>query len=139
MSQHDQFWLFSLQSHILTTSSSSKHQLQSLFSTSLIPAINMPGPGSSRIPTLSTMAKISCFCNPIGCFCNPSTTTSSATICNDLLRQVILTLAENAKAKAYEEGFNEGYDEGQFLNSGNGLETENNTFKMLRKEDKEKA
>src|ERR1700733_7350908 len=120
MSQHDQFWLFSLQSHILTTSSSSKHQLQSLFSTSLIPAISMPGPGSSRIPTLSTMAKISCFCNP-------STTTSSATICNDLLRQVILTLAENAKAKAYEEGFNEGYDEGQFLNSGNGLETENNT------------
>ena len=93
--------------------------------------VMVPNSSTSMNLTLSTMDKISCFCDP-------GTTTSSAIICNNLLQEVILKLVKNTKAKAY-EGFNKGYDEGQFLNSGNGLERENNVFEMLRKEDEEKA
>ena len=57
----------------------------------------MPGPGNSRIPTLSTMPEI-------GRFCNPTTATSTAVICNDLLQSVIMKLLEDAKAKALEDG-----------------------------------
>ena len=65
-----------------------------LFST---PATNMPGPGSYKIPTLSTFAKISHFCNP-------TTAASTAIIGNNLLWSIILELLENAKVKAFEEG-----------------------------------
>ena len=57
----------------------------------------MPGPGSSKIPTLSTFAEI-------GRFCNPTTAASTAMVCNNLLRSIILELLENAKVKALEEG-----------------------------------
>jgi hypothetical protein len=68
----------------------------------------MPGPGNSRIPTLSTFAEI-------GRFCNPVTTTSTAVICNTSLRSVIQELLENARTKAFNTGRKEGYDEGRYL------------------------
>jgi hypothetical protein len=68
----------------------------------------MPGPGNSRIPTLSTFAEI-------GRFCNPVTTTSTAVICNASLRSVIQELLENARTKAFNTGRKEGYNEGRYL------------------------
>jgi hypothetical protein len=93
----------------------------------------MPGPGNSRIPTLSTRAEI-------GRFCNPTTATSTAIICNTLLCSVILELLENTKVKAFDEGRNkgyyEGYEEGRYLASEG---EQNDIFETLRKEDEEKA
>jgi len=72
----------------------------------------MPGPESFQIPSLSTFAKISHFCNP-------KTTTSIAIVCNTLLWSVILELLENVKTKAFnegrKEGYNKGYNKGRYL------------------------
>jgi len=65
----------------------------------------MPGPKNFQIPSLSTFAKISCFCNP-------KATTSIAIMCNTLLWSVILELLENVKTKAFDEGRKEGYEKG---------------------------
>ena len=57
----------------------------------------MPEPRNCQVPSLSTFAEISHFCNP-------TTAASTAMVGNDLLRSVILELLENAKVKALEEG-----------------------------------
>jgi len=72
----------------------------------------MPEPKNFQIPSLSTFAKI-------GCFCNPKATTSTAVVCNIILWSIILELLENTKTKAFDEGrkggYSEGYDEERYL------------------------
>src|ERR1700733_6977261 len=92
----------------------------------------MPGPGNSRIPTLSTFAEI-------GRFCNPVTTTTTAVICNALLRSVIQELLENARTKAFDAGRKDGYDEGRYLANEDEEKVRSTTLEEGRREGYEKG